>query len=139
MDDIKIIISGAGKHPLYQLGPDREPNPAVIELDVRDGTLRAYADDAQSDTVPWAVYQGAVRWFEINPKISRQALEQLLEDMRPLAERVVSGHYIPTPRGRVRLSWDAKRALEQIEWLAEEHELDAEPCGELGCDICGAQ
>ncbi len=72
---------------------EHRPQPVVLELDPEERTLTVRVDHNDRNTRSFAVYHGRVAHWEV-PALTRSAAEELLEDVRPLAERAVAGYSI---------------------------------------------
>lgn len=95
---------------------DLKPRPAMIELDPRARTLRAYAvlDDGQT----FDQWHGRVRCYAI-PRLTAAACNELLDLLVPLAARVADGFT---------LRWDGSNHVGELDDDAQQAEdlIDAE-------------
>lgn len=66
-----------------------EPQPCHIELDTRDGEMRASFSGDIGGAVPMPVYNGTVRWYGIN-MLSAESANDLMIDIAPLADQIVA-------------------------------------------------
>ncbi len=81
--------------PLYKKYP-RQTNPqdAYIELDCRTGSLSADWNGVIGTAIPFSVYHGHERRYEISPYISGAQLTEFLNDPETvaLAQRIIDGY-----------------------------------------------
>jgi hypothetical protein len=86
-----------------------------IELDCREGTLLATYDAEIGNAIPFTVYYGHEKRFGI-PCLTNDAVNQLMDSLVPLAERVVAGYdsYWDGHNMVARFNGDAQAALEEI-------------------------
>ncbi|MFO7253794.1 MAG: hypothetical protein DIU60_023890 [Actinomycetes bacterium] len=128
-----------------------EPQPVYVALDLADGALYA---DYQAGGTPMRVWLGQVRTWSIPPLVA-DAANELLQDIAPLAQRILDGAAIETdPRTGNRvgvLNDDAAAAEREIyeiieNWredpaIATVEEIkaaewysacDTDPCAEIG-------
>ncbi|MBV2364245.1 helix-turn-helix domain-containing protein [Streptomonospora nanhaiensis] len=98
------------------------PQPCFIELDTRDGAMRADYDAEIGNAVPASVWHGLVRRYPI-PALSAEAANRVMEEIRPLAERIVTDteEHWDGNNHVARMGADALAAEEEIQRL-------------LGCD-----
>lgn len=102
--------------PLYdRYEREARPQPAYIELD-SDGEISADWSGEIGNGVPAAVWRRQrLRWY-VPSEISGGGLRILIEDLRPLLERVAAGHSVEWDGSNWvgRLSNDAEAADEEI-------------------------
>jgi len=94
--------------------------PVYIELNCKHETLTADYNTEIGNAVPFDVYHGHVQRFSI-PLLKTDDLNALLDEIAPLAERVIDG-YESVWNGNnhvARFSDDARAALEEIEELCD--------------------
>lgn len=126
------IIPCTDENELYQRYPsDFEAQPVYIELDLRYGRL--YADWAgDTSGTPAEVYYGFVRRWSI-PCLTGTAANQLLDDIKPLAERIMAdwaeewnGNNMVAVLGK-----DAAAAEAEIEALTDLDDEDVDDAGKV--------
>ena len=126
---IEVVHLESSAALFYDYPGQLSPQPCYVELDLRDGTLRADYNKAEiSNATPFAVYHGHVRRYTI-PCLKAQTANRLLDELVPLAERVAAG-CISQWNGRnhvAELSEDARAAEAQI--VATIEFYGGEPCG----------
>lgn len=99
--------------------------PCYVSLDCETGILTASYNAEIGNSVPADVYHGHTRRYGI-PLLTPTATNDLLENIAPLAQRVVDG-YESVWNGNnhvARLNGDATEADEEIERLCDECEPD---------------
>lgn len=94
-----------------------EPQPAYIELDTQDGSLHADYNAEIGNAIPFSVYHGLHRRYGI-PILTGDAANRVMEEIAPLAERIVAG---------TEVEWDGNNnvAVLTADALAAEEELEA--------------
>ena len=104
------------------------PQDCYIELDCANRTLSAYANSEIGNAVPMNTWNGHDRRYHI-PCITADAANELMEEIRPLAERVIAGYTSEWDGSnhRARFTTDAEQAEEEIERIIEG--VDVETCG----------
>jgi hypothetical protein len=115
MSSVKIIrTSGNELHRHY----DRQTNAqgCYIELDCANDTLSASYNAEIGNAIPFSVYHGHDQRFGI-PCLTGDAANSLIDDILPLAERVVAGYKSEWDGNNHVASFtdDAQAAIEEIE------------------------
>jgi transcriptional regulator with XRE-family HTH domain len=97
---------------------ETEPQPAYIELDTQAGTLHASYNAEIGTAVPETVHHGLDRRYGI-PLLTADAANRVMEEIAPLAERIVAGtEAVWNGESTVaELDEDAMAAEEEIEGL----------------------
>ncbi len=117
----KFTVSPVEGTELYCHYPRQaERQPCYVELDCRTGVLSASYNGEIGSGQPMYVYNGlAVRWSI--PALKAVAANELLDEIRPLAERVVDGFYSEWSKGNEvgRFNEDANDACESIAALCD--------------------
>jgi hypothetical protein len=91
-------LEGEALHPLWrQYAGELQPQPAYIELDVRDGSLVAGYSGEIGNAVPADVWNGLIRRYPINPDLTEREINALLDEIAPSAQTVLDG---------ARVGWD---------------------------------
>ncbi len=90
------------------------PQQAHLALDLRDGELTADYNP-ESGAVPESVFQQTVIWVGI-PTLTATAANQLMEDVRPLAQRILDGSEVVWDGNNHvgQLNDDARDALDDL-------------------------
>jgi len=68
-----------------------DPQPCYVELDLRDGVMLADWNSEIGNAIPFSVYHGHVQRYSI-PSLTADAANALMQELLPLAERVVDGY-----------------------------------------------
>ena len=68
-----------------------DPQPCYVELDLRDGVMLADWNSEIGNAIPFMVYHGHVQRYSI-PSLTADAANALMQELLPLAERVVDGY-----------------------------------------------
>ena len=68
-----------------------DPQPCYVELDLRDGVMLADWNSEIGNAIPFTVYHGHVQRYSI-PSLTADAANALMQELLPLAERVVDGY-----------------------------------------------
>ena len=95
MEAIKVHITPCEAdanvlHPLYhKYEQEIEAQPAYIELDLRDGELRADWDAEVGTGVPADVWHGLRRRYGIINILTTDEINSLLVELAPIAQRIV--------------------------------------------------
>ncbi|EMS84047.1 hypothetical protein [Leptospira noguchii] len=119
MNTTTIEISESYKSselPVYAKDKDGRILPAHISLS-EHGRVSASHDD-EIDTRGMDVWQGSRLQWNIPVNIKGWALDQLIQNLKPLLERVHNGHTVDYDANNsvvVTLSDDAKEATKEIE------------------------
>jgi len=72
-----------------QYSGQSEPQPCYVEVDLKNQVLMADYNAEVGNAVPFAVFHGVERRYPI-PALTSTAANDLLEQIRPLAERMIS-------------------------------------------------
>lgn len=93
-----------------------EPQPCYIELDCQTGTLHASYNAEIGNAIPFSVYHGHDRRYGI-PCLTADAANELMEEILPLAQRVVDGYsrHWDGNNHVARMTDDADAAEQEIE------------------------
>lgn len=93
MSEIRLLKVSDQVAPLFEkYSGQNEAQPAYIELDCEDATLSAGTNSEIGSAVPLKVFHGQVQRFNIAPNLSSEAINSLLEEVKPLAERIIDGY-----------------------------------------------
>lgn len=84
-----IIACTSPTELFRQYDGQHEPQPAYIELDIRDGQMLADYDSEIGNAAPGNVRTGIVRRYPI-PLLTGDAANRLMAELLPLAQRIVS-------------------------------------------------
>jgi len=115
--------------PLYRQYPvQSEPQPAYVELDPEAGTLDAAWNPVIGTAVPMDVWHHRRIRSSVRNDISEAALLELLEAIRPLAERIEAGYdrHWDGHNHVGRYDEDAEAAIDEIRELCEA--IDDDDC-----------
>jgi len=117
-----------GLHPLYRQYPGQSaPQPAHVELDCEQSSLRVGYSGEIGNAVTAAVYHGRVRQWCISESLTSQEIIDLLNQVAPLAERVAAGYtrHWDEHNHVGRLTEDATVAEEEAERICEEWQTES--------------
>lgn len=90
VENITVTITDVAPAELHRQYPGQhEPQDAYVEVGLEQQTLCADYNGEVGNAVPADVYHGQVRRYEI-PALTSTAANELLEEIRPLAERMVA-------------------------------------------------
>lgn len=123
------VLDCTGPTDLFrQYHGQSEPQPAYLELDLRDGTLRADYDSEVGPAAPAAVHHGFERRWGI-PLLTGEAANRVMAEIHGLAGRILADfeeHW--DGRNTVaRLGEDAQAAEDEIRaWLGPASDSDRE-------------
>lgn len=112
----------SGTELFHRYPRETSPQPCYVELDTRgEGKLSASYDAIIGSGVPMAVWNGVVLRWKI-PALKAEAANALLDEIAPLAERIVDGAEVVWDGnnhvGRLTTE-DARIAYDAIERLCE--------------------
>ncbi|MEU3877652.1 hypothetical protein [Streptomyces sp. NPDC029704] len=115
MSDIRIIHCTTPAKLVHQYAGQSEPQPAYIELDLREGLLLADYDAEVGGAVPFAVRHGFERRYPV-PLLTGSAANRVMEEIAPLAQRILSDWEQESDGSNMvaRLGKDAQAAEEQL-------------------------
>jgi hypothetical protein len=68
---------------------DQPPFPVCIELDLRDNSLSASVTEPTDHAMPWDVWLGYRRRYEI-PLLTADAANRIMKEIAPLADRIAA-------------------------------------------------
>lgn len=129
MTELMIVPTGAAELHRHYPG-QTEPQPAYLELCLRTGRLYADTDAEVRGARPFSVYYGFERRYPV-PALTGAAADRLLEEIRPLAQRILNDwtEELDSQSNRVAvLGGDAQAAEEEIEAIVarydDEHGID---------------
>lgn len=142
------IYYAEGEAPLYFRYPEQIfPQEACIELDIESGNLSADYSGMIGPSFPPRVFRGLILRASVPNRLSVQAINNMLDEIAPLAARVCAGAK-PVWDGNDwigRLNDAAESAWEEIVLICEETEPDLEiievedwwvdRCGDLAAAI----
>ncbi|MFF6794345.1 hypothetical protein ACFY9C_35345 [Streptomyces filamentosus] len=126
--ELTILPTGAAELHL-QYDEQAEPQSAYLELDLEAGRLYADTDAVIGSGSPDSVRHGFDRRYRI-PALTGQAADRLLEEIRPLAQRMLADWEKVWDGNNLvaRLGEDALAAEEEIEAIVaryeDEHDVD---------------
>jgi len=111
------------RHPLYQYyhGQD-QPQPAYLEIDLESGVVEADCSGEIGTAVPVRVWHGVVQRYGINNDLTYIEINELMDKIAPLAQRVIDGAEVGYNRQAnltASFSDDAQLAIESIEDACE--------------------
>ena len=113
-----ITIDPVGDLYLRYRG-QHSPQPCYVQLDCESETLSAEVDGSIGPGTPFRVWHGrAIRWAI--PALTTEAAEALLEEILPLAQRVVEGY---------ECRWDGSNHVGKLD-------EDAQEAAEAIRDLC---
>lgn len=127
MDELSIIKCDAADELACLLPGQAEPQPCFIELDEHGCVYVAYNPNFGGTTIPLTVFHGRdLRWNI--PLIQGDSANELMEQLRPLFQRVHAGRTIEWDGSNLvgRLAEDALRASEEIDTALSNVESDLE-------------
>jgi hypothetical protein len=118
MNKIKTIRVENTMAPLYHRYPIQQAaQPAHIELNLEDKTLSASYNAEIGNAVPFSVHHGHRRWSGITQFAPGKAINDIMDEITPLCERVLAGYESEWDGNNhvARLTEDALEADEEIE------------------------
>lgn len=120
------ITSVTGTELHHQYPGQTSPQPCYVELDCRTGALSASYSGEIGNAVPAHVWHGHAQRWSI-PALKGDAANALLEEIEPLAQRVVDGYSARWDGSNSVADFDedAEAAREEIAALCERAEEDA--------------
>jgi len=110
-------LEGEVLHPLWRhYAGELQPQPAYIELDLRDGEVRADWDAEVGTGVPADVWHGLRRRYGIINILTTDEINSLLTELAPIAQRIVDETEIQSDglQDRPVLSDKAQAAEEEL-------------------------
>ncbi|RSS38911.1 hypothetical protein [Streptomyces sp. WAC08241] len=129
MTKLTTIPTGATELHLQYDG-QHKPQPAYLELDLKNGRLYADVDSVIGSGAPASVFHGFDRRYGI-PALTGTAADRLIEEIKPLAQRMLADwEEIWDGNNMVaRLGEDAAAAEEEIEEIVShyDNEYDVDP------------
>lgn len=103
--------------PLYaHYQGQMQPQPAYVSLDLRTGGIDADYSGDIGNSVPESVFRGLVRRYPIRSDLTAAQVMEVLEDIKPLLQRVLDGSEIVWQDCDqvARLNADAEAAEDEI-------------------------
>jgi hypothetical protein len=91
----KLVINHVAdkKAPLYHVYPQQmQPQGAYIELDCKTGQMIADWNGEIGNAIPFSVYHGHDRRWPVPNNMSADAINSLMDEIAPLAQRVLDGY-----------------------------------------------
>jgi hypothetical protein len=133
----KIEYPGSGLAPCYAHYPGQtSPQPVYVYLDCADGRMGIESNAAIGGGAPMEVYHGHVqRWtVQGGAYISAQAAHELLDEIAPLAERVMAGYSSEWDGSNHRASFtaDAQTAIDEIDRICSEWDGERDQVWDAG-------
>ncbi|MFJ7418008.1 hypothetical protein ACIQXD_05265 [Streptomyces uncialis] len=120
---VRIIECTTETELCRQYSGQSQPQPAYIELDLREGTLLADYDSEVGSGVPAAVYHGFERRYSI-PLLTGGAANRSMRELAQLADRILADW---------EETWDGSN---HVAVLGEDAQAaEAEIAGHLGSDL----
>lgn len=115
MTTLTIVPLTEDNELLCHYSSEHRPQPCVLWLDLEDGEMSARYNPEIGNGIPMSVHLGRTRWVEI-PLLTTAAANALLEEVAPLAERILAGSRIEWDGNNNRgyLDEDADAALEEL-------------------------
>jgi len=116
---VKKISNAKNLHCHYER--QSEAQGVYVELDCENELLHVEYNGEIGNAVPFSVYHGHDQRFGI-PLLKTDAINRLLDEIAPLAERVIAGYESVWDGNNyvAKFSSDAQAALEEIEALCDE-------------------
>lgn len=121
------ITQVSGNELYFKYFNQINPQDCYVELDCEREELTATYNSEIGNAIPASVFNGHDQRFSI-PCLNESSANALLEEILPLAERVVAG-YESGRNGNnhvAKFSEDAKKAIEEIEYLCTQDNFDCE-------------
>lgn len=89
---IKFDASNAKRFPVYaHYQGQYQPQPAYIELDIRDGSLDADYSGEIGNALPGAVWHSLVLRFKLAPETTADQIEKIINDNKDLFQSILDG------------------------------------------------
>lgn len=90
--NIQFDASSAKRFPVYaQFSGQCMPQPAYLELDIRDGSLDADYSGDIGNAVPGAVWHDLVLRFKLGPETTAGQIEKIINDNKDLFQSILDG------------------------------------------------
>lgn len=128
-NEMRILpVDNDSDAPIYNRYPGQIwPQDAYIEIDCEDQTICAESDPEIGGAVPERVWNNRAQRIEVTKYLSAWAVNELLDSLAPLAERVIAGFSAEWRNGNYRGEYDADAfsALDEIRRV----------CAATGADI----
>ena len=135
---IEIRTVGEWNDLFCQYSGQFQQQDCFVELDCGSGILRAAYNCEIGNAVPFSVWHGHDRRYCI-PCLTADAANSLLEELAPLAQRVVDGYTSEWDGSNhvARFTEDARLAEEEIEAAIESHHFRFDDGDLVGCMEAG--
>ncbi len=136
---MKVIYPETETHPLHhQYDGDFEPLPAYVEIDPEDDELSVGI--GQEECTPIYVWLGKSYRVSVSAELTHDGLVALMDEIKPLAEKVAEGHSTEWDGSNIvgKLDACAEKALLKIEKIAMTGRLPAAACGTLATISTGS-
>lgn len=89
---IKFDASTADRFPVYaQYGGQCMPQPAYLELDIRDGKLTADYSGEVGNAVPSSVWHDLVLRFKLMPETTADQIEKIINENAEMLQKILDG------------------------------------------------
>jgi hypothetical protein len=94
MTTINVVkFDATEKAPVFHKYPKRNaPQGAYIELDCKTGRLAADWNAEIGNAIPFSVHHGHDRRYSISSSMSATAINELLDELAPIAQRIIDGY-----------------------------------------------
>lgn len=90
--NIKFDASTAKRFPVYaHFAGQCMPQPAYLELDIRDGSLDADYSGEIGNGVPGAVWHDLILRFKLMPETTADQIESIIKDNSELFQKILDG------------------------------------------------
>lgn len=110
-----------------------DPQDCHLALDLEDGELTADYNPEIGTGVPMSVFHGLTRWIPLPGPLTNEAANALLEEAKPLAQRILDGAAVGWDGNNnvATLDDDAQRAEEELTDLAATYDEPGYLIGEM--------
>jgi hypothetical protein len=118
----------SGDAPLYHKYPRQtDPQPSYVYLGCATGQIGADWSGEIGNAVPMDVFHGHTRCYGVDARIKRSALIALMDQIKPLADRVFAGY---------ESVWDGNNHVAKFDADATEADESIEALCENADDLC---
>ncbi|WP_276681533.1 hypothetical protein [Thalassolituus oleivorans] len=90
--NIKFEASTANRFPVYaKYEGQHQPQPAFLELDIRDGSLTADYSGEIGNAVPVDVWNNLILRFTLQPETTAEEIERIIEENKETFQGILNG------------------------------------------------
>lgn len=122
MTTAHIVFASTEAAPLFEHYQGQiNPQAAYVTLDLENGEIDARVDGEIGNSMPVAVWNGVVRRYRIERDLTVDQINDVLEDIKPILQRVLDGSEVVRNESSNlvgRLNQDADAAENEIEMIS---------------------